>query len=96
MYEGRGAIRAGICVPPLSPICGSRIYFPWEGVKLDSDYSGSAALSNFLRPSSLRGFLVWTYWSLFGGAVTRVWMLCFVLLSWGTSSLTPVHTWRRE
>jgi hypothetical protein len=32
------------CVPPLSPICGSRTYFPWEGVKLDSDYSGSASL----------------------------------------------------
>jgi len=44
----RGASAGIICVLSLSPICGSRTCFPQgRGVKLDSDYSGSAPWSKF-------------------------------------------------
>jgi len=52
--------RAGVCVLSLSPICGSRVHFLRGGVKLDSDYSGSASLPNFLQSSSLRGFILFS------------------------------------
>ena len=43
----------------LHPVLESNLrltHFLWEGVKLDSDYSGYASLPNFY-PSSLRGFV---------------------------------------
>jgi hypothetical protein len=41
--RGVRGTRAAVCALSLSPICGSRTHFFREGVKLDSDYSGSAS-----------------------------------------------------
>jgi hypothetical protein len=43
----RGASTGIMCVLSLSPICGSRTFPQGRGVKLDSDYSGSAPWSKF-------------------------------------------------
>ncbi|KAF8494113.1 hypothetical protein F5888DRAFT_672083 [Russula emetica] len=79
VYEGLRGTRAGVCVLSLSPICGSRTHFLREGVKLDSDYSGSASLPNFSHSSSLRGFIPFSGWfSVFGSCFFRA--TCIVVV----------------